>query len=345
MTNLIITRNQSETLAGSGCRRIGAAGVSTLGLVCALFFPAYRALSQTDEIQFSPGDIVYADSGNAIEGGFIIKVDSKTLKQTVLASGDKLRMPFGVVIDTNGQIVISDSGRLIHVDPRTRCQTIIADNKGGKLGVPYGIDIDLAGQVVAANAQSVVRVDPANGETTVISDGSNFRAPLAVAAADNGELFVANVAFPGQIIRVNSRNGHQKVISSGGYLNSPRAIVVRGNDIYVTDVVNTNINYGVAGRVIHIDARTGTQRLVTEAQHLVDPVGITVDAIGQLIVGDCSTVNPKSPHLRDGGYDGAIIRIDPATGIQTVLVRGQGSYINPRGVAIVPDLAINAKNQ
>jgi len=37
----------------------------------------------------------------------------------VIASGGLLRMPFGVVIDADGQIIVSDSGRLIRIDPET----------------------------------------------------------------------------------------------------------------------------------------------------------------------------------------------------------------------------------
>jgi len=57
------------------------------------------------------GDIIYADSGDAIAGGFVIKVDGKTGAQTVVSSGNLLRQPFGVVIDSQNQIVVTDSAR------------------------------------------------------------------------------------------------------------------------------------------------------------------------------------------------------------------------------------------
>jgi len=338
MRNNLMTQNSSET-----CRSaFSMTKIFAITLLSGLVVQP-RAMSQVPAVQLNPGDIVYTDSGDAINGGFVIKVDSNKV-QTVIASGGNLRMPFGVVVDSNGQIMVSDSGRLIHIDPKTQIQTVIADNSAGKLGSPYGIDIDISGHVLAANAQALVRVDPASGQTIVVSSGANFRAPLGVAVADNGEIYVANVAFPGQIVRVNSQNGSQKVIASGQYLNSPRSIAIQGNDIYVTDVINTNINYGLAGRVIHIDAHTGTQRVVSEGRLLVDPVGIAVDANGQIIVGDPSTVNPKSLDPSSGGYDGAIIRIDPITGDQTPLARGQDSYLNPRGVAVVPGAATVAKH-
>ena len=325
MTNNITVGNRFQTLLG-------------VSLLSGLFLFGNQVFSQASGVQLHPGDIVYADSGNAIDGGFVIKVDPATHEQTVIAKGVNLQMPYGIAVDSNGQIVVSDSGRLIHINAADNSQNVLTDNSSGKLGMPYGIDIDLSGEVVVANAQNVVRFDPASGQTTLVSTGSNLRAPCGVAVADNGALFVANMAA-GQIVRVNPQNGNQKVIASGQYLNSPRSIAIQGNDLFVTDIVYTNLNYGVSGRVIHIDARTGAQTLVAEGGNLVDPVGIAIDANGQLIVGDPSTVNPSSPDIADGGYDGAIIVINPLTGAQNCIAHGQSGYLNPRGIAIVPAAA------
>ena len=102
-----------------------------------------------------------------------------------------------------------------------------------------------------------------------------------------------------------------------------------GNDVYVTDVATADGNFGV-GRVIHVDARTGEQSVVSEGDLLVGPVGIAVEADGQLVVSDPYTMNPESSDL----FDGAVLRINPATGEQTLLARGEGGFVNPRGIAI-----------
>src|SRR5206468_1135393 len=91
-------------------------------------------------------------------------------------------------------------------------------------------------------------------------------------------------------------------------------------------------NFGV-GRVIHVDSRSGDQTVVSEGGYLVGPVGIAVDASGQIVVGDPYTINSESPDV----YDGGIIRIDPVSGAQTLIARGHGSFVNPRGLAIVPN--------
>src|SRR6266436_3190173 len=61
----------------------------------------FAAVGQSLGAKLKPGDIVYADSGNAIDGGFIIKVDPATGQKTVISSGGYLQMPFDPVIDAD----------------------------------------------------------------------------------------------------------------------------------------------------------------------------------------------------------------------------------------------------
>jgi len=278
------------------------------------------------------GDILYVDSGNATDGGGLFKLNPKTGERTVIAMGGLLRMPFGVAVDVKrGLIVVSDSGRLVVVDPATGQQAILADNSSGALGMPLGLDFDGRRNLVVANAQAIVRMDAAREMLQIVSAGGRLRCPTGVATSRNGDLFVANMSFPSEIIRVDSRTGEQTVIARGGLLNRPQAVAVVGDDIYVTDVATPDGNFGV-GRVIHIDATTGEQSVVSEGDFLVGPVGITVDAEGQLIVADPYTINPES---RDW-FDGAVMRINPETGEQVLLARGAAGFVNPRGVTVMP---------
>jgi len=128
MTNKLIAPDRPETSKSAPDRHSLLSAYLGVSLLSALFFQGTVALSQTAGTQLHAGDIVYADSGNGIDGGFVIKVDPTTHEQTVIVSGGNLQMPYGVVVDSNGQIVVSDSGRLIHIDPSTRTQTVIADS-------------------------------------------------------------------------------------------------------------------------------------------------------------------------------------------------------------------------
>jgi len=281
------------------------------------------------------GDILYVDSGNAMQGGGLFKVDPQTGERMALSVGGFLRMPFGVTVDArSGMIVVSDADRLVAVDPMTGEQAVIADNANGTLGMPCGMDFDARGNLAVANAQAVVRMDAREDSLQVVAVGGSMHCPVGVAASRNGDLYVANMSFPSEIIRVDSRTGKQTVVSRGGMLNRPQAIAVSGHDLYVTDVATTDGNFGV-GRVLHIDAMTGKQSVVSEGDMLVGPVGIAVEANGQLVVGDPYTINPESADL----FDGAVMRINPATGEQTLLARGAAGFVNPRGVVVVPSLS------
>src|SRR6266581_7979563 len=266
--NKSITYTESALIAGTSRSVFSTLLTAVLAATVVLAVSAQVAQSSNNPAlhTLKPGDIVYADSGNAIDGGFVIKVDPATGQQTIISCGGYLQMPFDPLIDGDGQIIVSDSGRLVRINPDTGSQQVITDNSRGTLGLPYGIALDSAGQILAANLQSVVQVDPFTSQIRTVSSRGNFVYPLGIAVAANGELFVLNMAFPAPVVRINPQNGLQKVISQGN--------------------------------------------------NLIGPVGIAVEANGQLIVGDPYTVNPQSPDLADGGYDGGIIRIDPGTGQQ-----------------------------
>ena len=282
-----------------------------------------------------PGEIIYADSGNAVQGGFIIKVDPVTGNQSVIASGGNLVRPFDVKLDAHGQLIVADTGQfgaVIRIDPATGQQTLLKGSSQKTLGVPFGLAVTRDGAVLVANAEAIVRVDLTTGETRVAASGGGLLHPSGVALEKNGALFALARAATPEILRIDSNDGAQTPVTRGGLLKNPQALVVKGDDLYVTDVADPGGNFGV-GRIIHINARTGDQTVLSEGGLLVGPVGIGFDDKGALIVGDPYTVNRDSHDL----YDGGIIRIDPRTGTQTLIARGRGSFVNPRGVVIVPE--------
>jgi sugar lactone lactonase YvrE len=200
------------------------------------------------------------------------------------------------------------------------------------------VALDHNHDVLVAAETAILRVDPETGTMQVVSSGGYFTVVLNVAAAKNGDLFATNVRYDGscggwvgEIIRVNPHNGRQTLVAQGAYLNYLRGIAVDGDDIYVTGMATHDQNFGI-GRVTHVDARTGVQRLISEGENLICPVGIAVDAVGELIVADPYTINPQSRDL----FDGAVIRINPTTGGQSLIARGHGSTVNPCGIGIVP---------
>lgn len=200
--------------------------------------------------------------------------------------------------------------------------------------------------MLIAHGQAIVRLDPLTGNARIVSAGGDSFRPLSVTLAANGSLFVLNRGAPNEILRVHPENGDRTVVSQGGYLNRPQAIVAADRFIFGTDVATPDGQFDMA-RVIRVDSQTGEQTIVSEGDSLVRPVGIALEADGQIVVGDPYTTNPESLDF----YDGGIVRINPATGAQTLMARGYGGMVNPCGLRVVPEqpaarrgVAVNARH-
>jgi len=343
----IIPQNRPANLVGTQARQSLSSLTAALAaaIVLGSFAQEPQVFSQNIVADLNPGDIIITDSGDAIQGGAILKENPQTGEQSVISRGGYLGFfgyPNGVAIDRNGQLIVANEACLLRIDPNTGQQTLIRDARGAPGGF-WNVAFDHRGDILVAAESAILRVNPLTGETLVVSSGGNFSVVLNVAVgANESDLFVTNVRYDdavggwvGEIIRVNRHNGRQTVISQGGYLTYLLGIAVNGNDIYVTGLKGQDQNFGT-GQVTHVDAQTGDQRMVSQGEYLVRPVGIAVDNDGQLIVADPYTINPQSPDLSSGGYDGAVIRIDPTTGGQTPIARGHGSFVNPCGVAVIP---------
>src|SRR2546423_8570631 len=174
---------------------------------------------------FQIGDIVYTDSFGAV-----FKINPATGERAIVARDDKLVQPFGIALEANGDVLVTDTGALavVRIDSQTGSQSVVAT--GGLLGIPYGIAVDRKGDILIANLQAIVRVNPLTGEQAIVSAGGHFGVgyPLGVAVAENGDLIVANVGFPSEIIRVNPRTGQQTLLAKDGYLRFPQSIAVDG---------------------------------------------------------------------------------------------------------------------
>jgi DNA-binding beta-propeller fold protein YncE len=89
-------------------------------------------------------------------------------------------------------------------------------------------------------------------------------------------------------------------------------------EIYTTSIL------GLAGTLLQIDPSTGNQTIISQGGYLSIPKGIAIDSTGQILVTD----------------DAGLIKIDPASGIQTLLASSPidpaGYGVEPWGIAIVP---------
>ena len=319
------------------CRSLFALLVATILL--ALFANESKTFGQTAGANLKSGDIVYTDSGDAIDGAFILKLDPQSGQRSILSQGGYLGFfgyPNGIVLDSNGQVIVANEACLLRINPQAGSQTLIRDVRGSP-GAFWSIALDQHGNLLVAAESAILRVNPLTGQTQVLSSGGYFTVVLSLAVGQgNGQVYatnaryVADVGWVGEIIRVNAQTGLQTLISQGRNLNYLLGIAVNGKDIYVTGLKTHDENFGI-GRVTQVDVGTGNQRVVSEGGNLVRPVGIAVTGSGQLIVTDPYLINPDTHD-----FDGGVIRIDPQSGQQTILARGYGNIVNPCGLAIVP---------
>jgi hypothetical protein len=299
-----------------------------------------RPTTAASPSQLNPGDIIRTDSGDALQGACLLKVDPATGQETVLAQGGFLRLggsPMGVACDRSGHLLVANQDCLLRVDPVTKTQSVLQEAAGA--GKFMGLVLDRRDDILVAAETAILRVNAVSGSMQVVSSGGwlNNSATIALGGTQDRDIFTTSVRYEagigwvGSIIRVNARDGRQTLVADAGYLGFLLGLTVQGDDIYVTGMQGHDQNFGI-GQVVHVDARTGQQTVVTQGEYLVRPFGITMDQNGQLLVADPYTINPESADL----FDGAIVRIDPVTGAQALVVRGSGSLVNPCGVAVVP---------
>jgi hypothetical protein len=144
------------------------------------------------------------------------------------------------------------------------------------------------------------------------------------------------------VVRVNPATGALEEVSrnsaaQGTLFRHPYDIGVApgGRSLYVVDMGEfaQGSTPAADGRIIRVDPASGAQTVVSRGGELVDPAGIAVAPNGTLYVLENVGLggNPRVPL---GGRP-AVIRIDPATGNQSVVTRDD-ALCYPFGIALEP---------
>lgn len=190
-------------------------------------------------------------------------------------------------------------------------------------------DIIVADPNAFGGAGGIIRVDPTTGAQTVVSSGGLFVDPMGVTVDRNGDIIVVDQnAFGGAggLIRVDAATGGQTIISAGGAFANPTGVALDANgDIIVAD--RGPGTYFGTGYIFRVNPTTGAQTLVSSGGYFLDPNTVAVDTNGDIFVADNNCCGGAY------GIGGGIIRVDPATGAQTLISSG-GSFLDPFGVAI-----------
>lgn len=178
--------------------------------------------------------------------------------------------------------------------------------------------------------RALVQIDPVAGVRTTIAQRGKLIAPIRMALAANGDIFVANQFGTdegcrlgcGNVIKIDPKSGEQSVISSGGMLGTLHGIALEtsGNLLVPSTYENR------ATVILRIDPRTGGQRVVASGGFLFNPTDLALTDEGEILV------------VEDRNQEGAstLLRIDPHTGEQSVIAQA-GHLIAPYGIALAPN--------
>ena len=183
-------------------------------------------------IAVNPADsnIIYATSFT--EQG-VFEIDVSTGNRTIISTagvgdtpvaigtGPTIGAPLGIVVDTDGSLLIADlstsGGLIVRVDPATGNRTLISDASNTAQGTdpfgPFGVGL-ANGEIFAATGNGLFQVDADTGVRTLIGDEIGGGALFAVLERDENSVFVSNFGAPQGIEIVNLDDGSRTVLSN-----------------------------------------------------------------------------------------------------------------------------------
>jgi len=304
-------------------------------------------------VTLSPGDIVVAGLPVESGPGALFHVDPVTGDRTIISSGTvgigaNIASPFGVFLDTDGTLLVSDqerhegiAGRVIRVDPLTGNRTVISGTSGSlvvgtgpDIFVAGFVDLDPQGRILLPTKDGVLRIDPLSGDRTLLSGVGAGNGPafgenvVGIDQDADGTILVSTLSpGAGAIFRVDPKTGDRSIVSDSMHGSGPvylqTGIVVQGNSIFAATLVLD---------LARIDAMTGDRATVSGNSVGVGPSmgiswGVATEQSSDLLVSQSS---------------GQIIRVDPLTGNRT-MVSGSGVGNGPAigeayGILVVPNV-------
>jgi len=132
----------------------------------------------------------------------------------------------GIVVESDGSIVVVDDDTIVRVDAVTGDRTIVSSSDDVGNGTFFFSLADLAieadGSFVALGFQNILRFDPSTGDRVIVSDestgeGLELNSPLSIAVEADGSLVVVDeLSFgsgAGAVIRVDQETGDRTVLS------------------------------------------------------------------------------------------------------------------------------------
>ena len=167
----------------------------------------------------------------------------------------------------------------------------------------------------SATPSGLFRIDHNTGADTQMNTGTHFGdGPTGVVIGEDGHYYVAALGARA-VIGVDKATGAETIVSSGGHFVSPSGIAVSSDGHLL--VVDHGFGQGDPAMSIR---RPATSTSCHQEIDLQAPIGIAVDGHGNILVADMAADK--------------LLRINPASGVQSVVVQG-GLLAGIRSVAVV----------
>jgi DNA-binding beta-propeller fold protein YncE len=277
--------------------------------------------------QARPGDLYVGDPG----AHAVIKIDHRTGKQRIVASGHNLSNPDSGAFAGKHTLFIADyrafgGGAVFRVNTKTGHVGTVS--KDAQFKGPTDLAIAANGKLDVVDPfagtgllGAIFKVNPQNGATSLVSDDQHFNGgPLGIAVLHSGKVLVTDQAAgpggSGALLRVNPADGHQTFVTKGGHLADPygMTLTANGKTAYLADASGN--------RIVRVRVGTGAQKVVAHGGKIDDPTDVALGLDGKLYVVNDAT-NPK------------VLRINPKTGHQKVFASGH-HLVFPEGVTVQP---------
>lgn len=252
---------------------------------------------------------------------------------------DALDKPYGVAVDKEGKVYITDLGRVWVIDFKNKTYRFIGDEPGvGRLVQPIGIAVSSDGRVFVTDV-SLDRVFVYNKEGKTIGaigERGEFEGASGI-AIDEKRGLVYIVDARKHYVNVYSLDNYKKIKTLGrrgeapGEFNFPTNIAIdKEGRLYVVDTGNFRIQiFDSEGRFIKSIGKLGDT-----PGSLARPKGIAIDSEGHIYVVDAAFQN-----FQIFDFDGNILLFVGSGGIEP------GQFILPAGIAIDDEDRIYVINQ
>jgi sugar lactone lactonase YvrE len=277
-----------------------------------------------------PGDILIGDIDGSVNGsqGAVFSLDGATLAVTTLAAAAPFQDPLGIALERNGSILVADddalpaapaAGAVLRVNPFS-AGSISGVASGGPFRNPKDVAVEPSGKLIVVDPDAgpgpgagVYRVDPVSGAIAILAEGPPLEGTYGVRVAPSGQVYVPN-RDTATIHRIDPVTGVVSTLTSGPPFQAPTGVTVGPDgNLVVTD--------NGANGVFRVDVRTGAVTPISTGGILDTPSGVALTPQGQILLADENV---------------GIVRVDPATGAQTLLRANSEPLASPYGIEVVP---------